>query len=306
MHANGASKDDILGALRIRHAHREDGEYKVLKAWALLKAWQYYWEEWDWEWIAVEEEIQAPLINPNTGAASPKHSLTGIVDKIAKDHQGNLWLVDHKIVGSASSVDANSDYVKRMIIDSQPSTYVYLARQAGYDVRGFYYDLVREPSIRPRTIAKDEIQQMADIRLYHGLTVDAETQQWAQAQVIKPKKDWEKRTETPELYAARCINHMLGDGALYFARHLVSRTKSDIEDWANDTWGAKKMLDYCQVSGHYPRNTNSCLFPYRCEFADICLNGRTAKDLPEGYYIKESDDHGDTVQQSASTTTSEA
>lgn len=98
----------------------------------------HYRDDEDWEVVAVELTVDAPLPNG--------HLFRCRVDMVVRDANGELWAVDHK------THKRLPDWDFRML-DEQSPLYIWALRQAGYPVRGFIWNYVRTEGIaKPRVL----------------------------------------------------------------------------------------------------------------------------------------------------------
>lgn len=279
----GESERSVVRQVYAQYCEQDpvSAEYKSFMVVAIARAWRRVYVNDPLEYIAVEQHAEMPLKSPLTGRNSTKHRVQGFIDGIVRHRDGTMWVVDHKL--TSDSVGAESDFVKRLGIDTQPFTYIALATHLGLKVNGFIYDLVRKPGIRPRGLRNKEIEELAGGAKWHGHSIETANSEAARI-VMKPKAEWEMR-ETPPMYAARVYAEMVSDPGKYFGRHMMVPSRSELREWHNDLWMTKKLLDMSQNQGLYPKDTRSCLFPYRCDFADFCLNRRSIDNPGPEYTI---------------------
>jgi hypothetical protein len=135
-------------------------------------------------------------------------------------------------------------------LDQQISLYVIAARELGYDVATVLYDVIRKPSIAPKI-------------------VDRKT----------------ARRETADEFGDRLTEDISTRPDFYFARKEIPRLEADLEEFRAEVWQQQLMLRNCQKTGHWYRNTNACLHPYRCSYTDICFQGinLTNGTIPIGF-----------------------
>lgn len=132
----------------------------------LLSAYFWRWAEMDAALTVVASEMafEMPLLNPETNRASRKYVYAGRIDKIVRLSDGRLAVMEHKTSGS--DLTPESDYWKRLRIDSQISNYCLGARHLGHHVETVLYDVTRKPSIRLKkteTVAQYSERLIADI-----------------------------------------------------------------------------------------------------------------------------------------------
>ena len=223
--------------------------------------------------VQSEVPFEAKIRNPETGHATGRFRLTGIVDGIARLADGRLAVLEHKT--TSKSLDLHGDYVRRLRVDAQISRYLLAVRDdLNIDVRTVLYDIVRKPTIKPRMITQKAARILKEEGTYFGeLITDF------------PRNP---RRESPEMYGARLSAELVAYPERYFLRLEVPRLEQDLEDAAGELWEQQRSIARALRSGRFYRNDNACLSPYRCEFASLCLSGMTPDrldngEIPDGY-----------------------
>jgi RecB family exonuclease len=219
------------------------------------------------EYVAVELPFDLPITNPQTGHATPVFRSAGKIDAIVRLPDGRLALMEHKTTSDELSPD--SDYWRRLMMDSQISRYVLAARELGYDVQTTIYDVIRKPGIKPKNVAKADRAWATSQGFYFGLKLTAEC----------PER------ETPEMYGARLLHDTVERPDFYFARNEIPRLDTDIEEFRFEQWQIQRTIRQAQQDGRWYRNTNACVHPYRCQFFDVCrgLKGNVNEEIPPGF-----------------------
>jgi len=215
--------------------------------------------------LATELPFDMPLINPETGRASRLFTVAGVIDAIVKLPDGRIAIMEDKTSGQ--SLDVNSDYWKRLRIDSQISIYWRAAEQLGYDVATVLYDVIRKPSIRPRKLTLVEKAGIKDSGRWYGelATIPADGR------------------ETPQMYGARLRKDMADRPDFYFARREIPRLQTDLQESDWDVWQTAKMIRECQKHNRWPRNTTACVGFGRCTYFDLCTDGFDPGTVPHGF-----------------------
>lgn len=233
----------------------------------------YYWQYSDdaIEIVASEIPFDLAIFNPDTHMPSRNFRTAGVIDKIVKLPDGRLAIMEHKTTGD--DLSDGSDYWPRLRLDQQISLYVLAARALGYDVETVLYDVIRKPSIRPKLITKEGFKELRFTGKYCKEPVETEGLQVGM-------------TETVQMFGSRLLADIGERPDFYFRRREVPRMEMDLQEFEGELWHYQKLLRECQVNGRWPRNSNSCLIPWRCEFADVCFNGlKPEKEVPSGYKI---------------------
>lgn len=207
------------------------------------------------EIVASEIAFDLPIVNPETGRATPKYRLGGKIDAIVRLADGRLAIMEHKTTSDA--LDADGVYWKRLRLDHQISTYMHAARRLGYDVQTVLYDVCRKPGIRPKTITKAEAAALGDASL-------AGTK------------------ESPCLYGVRLSNDIAERPEFYYARREIPRLDADLAEFEQELWDQTQMLNDSKMKNRWPRNTNACVGFGQCEYLDHCLAGFES-GIPSGF-----------------------
>lgn len=127
--------------------HQCTDPYEVAKLRALLRGYDARWlDETDFgDVAAVEREFRAPVVNPETGAASRTFVLGGKLDILLRRK-----FMEHKT--SSEDIGFGSVYWRVLTMNSQVSTYYAGAKSLGHEVDGCVYDVVKKPTIRPSQV----------------------------------------------------------------------------------------------------------------------------------------------------------
>lgn len=127
-------------------------------------SWRYAEADANLRIVATELQFEIPIINPDTGRASRTFTQAGKLDKIVELPDGRLALMEHKTAGV--DVSPGSDYWRRLLIDSQISTYVIAARALGYNIDTVLYDVIRKPTIGQALLTQGDTQTLLDTGEY--------------------------------------------------------------------------------------------------------------------------------------------
>ena len=234
----------------------------------LVAAYAWRWREQPLEIVSSEESFYIPLRNPATGASSRNWWLGGKIDGIVQD--GNRKLVlEHKFI--SDDLDPNSDYWRRLIIDSQITIYTHASRELGHDTSGVLYDLIRKPTIRPSQVAL-----LDDDGLKIVLDSDGERVMLSTTH-NKPRQTGDKAKGftllTRPMNVDEWSSKLMCDIELrpdwYFQRREVARLDDDIAEMQREVWEIQKAItDATNKDAHYKTvNLGSCSY---CEFFGLC------------------------------------
>jgi hypothetical protein len=239
------------------------GPLPWLIARALLYGYDARWSCEELEVLAVEKEFVAPLINPETGAASRTWMMGGKIDAIVRTSRGEVYVLEHKTSGEA--LDVGSDYWRRLLLDTQISTYMQGARSLGFEPAGVLYDVIGKPQIRPYKATPE-----ADRKYTKPTKKDP---------VSRLYKDQRAEDETLEEFANRLTDKIAEDPDRYFRRTEVVRLEEDERDAAFDLWQTGRAIAEGARLGRNPRNPDACVrYGRRCEFFDVCTRVASLDD----------------------------
>ena len=88
------------------------------------------------------------------------------------------------------------------------------------------------------------------------------------------------------MFGARLFQDMIDRPEMYFAREEVPRLQGDLDEFTVDVHQTVEMILYCQRTGQWPKNTDNCVYPFRCEFFNLCSNNvqiTVEGDPPKGF-----------------------
>jgi hypothetical protein len=225
--------------------------------------------------VATELAFDLPLVNPETGAATPVFRIAGVIDAIVRLPDGRLALKEVKTTSRDFSPGA--DYWTRLHLDPQLSIYVLAARELGHPVETVLYDVTRRPALRPLKATPPEARKYTkDGRLYASQR---------------------ESDETPEEFAARVAADIAEKPDHYFARIEIARLDQDLDECARDVWRTQRVIRDCQLEAEraiargqrptvaWAKSPDACMGNgVTCEFLAVCQSGRPVEtDTPEGF-----------------------
>jgi hypothetical protein len=234
--------------------------FDLARAEVMLRGYDARWGcEMDrYQVVAVEAEFRAPLVNPETGAASRTWTLGGKLDALVRDlHDGTFKVVEHKT--ATGDVGPGSDYVKRLRLDGQVSVYYAGATALGHPVDGCVYDVLVKPSLRPyKATPPEQRKYKKDGVLY---------------------ANQRERDETPEEYRARVFEAVASDPNGYFLRADVVRLEDEMREAMADVWQLGVSLRENMNAGRFPRNPDACVrYGRTCEYFPVCCGEASLED----------------------------
>lgn len=286
---NGGTHTDACLAARKRYEGTPDAfdeyEWQVERETVerLICGYDWRWGEARLEHVATEMQFELPLINPETGKATPVFNLGGKIDGIVRLTDGRLAVKEHKLFGDDISQD--SQLWRRMRIDHQVSLYVLAARRLGFEVDAVLYDVARKPTIKPTMVPiLDDLGAKVVINSLTGNRVKTERGQWRQTGDKDKGYVLQERQMTPEEFGEKLSEDISKRPEFYFQRIEVARMDQDLREYEYDLWEIQKTLREAQLSDRWFRTVNKNTCDY-CPVFDLCCNAGFDPDgpLPEGY-----------------------
>lgn len=253
---------------------------------ALIKGYWNHWHTATPPAECVELPFEAPIRNPETGAASRTYRLAGKIDAIATLADGRTAVVEHKTTGEDIGVD--SDYWKRLRFDPQISGYCLGARHLGHDIQTVLYDVIRKPTIRPEKVTMVDADGFKIVVDANGERVYLTNKA---GDKTKPREsgDAEKgytlctRPQTPEEWWKKLSDDIAARPEFYFQRREIARIDSDMEEYEAELWATAELVREARTKQRWTRNTSACIGMSRCDFLDICHLGLEIDETPEGF-----------------------
>ena len=213
--------------------------------------------------LAVEQEFRAPLLNPETWAASKTWQLAGKVDVIVRlRSDGRVLVVDHKSCSEEMQGDDATLWAK-LAMDSQPSQYVLGAEALGYTVDELLWDVLKKPAQRPKKATPIEDRKFTkDGALY------------------KTQREFD---EAPDEYRARVAETLSEAPDRFFQRRSFPRSNSQIQEHMADAWMQSATMRESARLGRAPRNPESCHNMRVCPYWNLCSTGGKPEDYPADF-----------------------
>lgn len=219
--------------------------------------------------IAVEKEFSAPIINPETGAASRTFIMRGKVDAIV-EIDGENFIMEHK---TASSID--SGYIERLPMDWQTMLYAhYIEQSTGLKITGILYNVIAKSKIRR---GMGETAEEFEARRARLIAKSKTGKSTAKQKVAETDGDFEARLaleyNNPNMYHRE---------KLYLRADLMETLVVEI-------WELTQQILLSRRSGNWYRNTDVC-FNYNrpCRYWPICSSNDSQIVIDSLYKIGES------------------
>jgi hypothetical protein len=233
-------------------------EYDLVRAGVLLQGYDARWCADDIEVLAVEQQFRAPLINPETGAASRTYEVGGKLDAIVRSRaDGLVYIVEHKT--SSVDIGVGSQYWQRLQLDAQVSIYFAGARSLGYEVAGCLYDVIAKPRQAPLRATPEEARK------------------WTAKGALYANQRAED--ETPDEYRQRLLAVICAEPERFYQRGIVVRLEAEERDAGFDNWQTARAMREAELALRYPRNPDACeRFGRMCSSFPVCTGTASLDD----------------------------
>lgn len=243
-----------------------------------------------WRWqddglaaVAAEVPFELPIRNPETGAETPIWRRAGKIDGIGRLADGRLALVEYKT--TSEDIAPGSEYWTRIRIDQQNIGYFIAARELGFDVQTIVYDVVRKPTLQPRSVPLVDEEGTKIVLDGAGQRVRTKDgKKWRESGDTAAGYVLQTRPETRDEFGERIRADMAERPDFYFARMEIPRLERDLELFRQELWMQQLSLRAAQRSGHWFRNPGACRgFFGACEFLGICERTDLDTNTPDGF-----------------------
>jgi hypothetical protein len=272
---NYHDKAERLGKAIAAVQKKAKHEYDAAKATAMLIGYDTRWGNEKYEVLGVETVGRAPLVNPDNGKESKNYEIGFKLDVLVRDSRdGRTKFIEHK--SSSHDIELGSAYWRRLVMDSQVSTYMM-----GTETTECIYDVLGKPALRPSSVPlvdEDGIKIVLDKSGTRVRTKDGK--KWRQTASTEDGYELQSRPETPDEYLARLVEHIAENPGRYYQRNTIVRLENEREEAAKDLWDTVLHIAESRKSGRHPRNPDACERHNRlCAYFDVCT-GMASLDDP--------------------------
>lgn len=246
---------EALGAMTMK-ATPETDVFEMARVEAMMEGYHAMYCEEFYEVIGVELEFRAPLVNPETGAASRTFERAGKVDALVSEN-GRKLLVEHKTSGE--DIAPGSSFWSRLRMGGQAAGYIRGAESLGHAVEGVLYDVARKPDLRPlKATPMESRKYKKDGALY----------------AAQREED-----ETVDEYRDRVRAAIAEAPEKYYQRGMVVRLEAQLAEADGEMWQLGQTLRECHRLQLAPRNTDACQrYGSICTYFSICAGESSADD----------------------------
>ncbi len=285
----GLSLNDALDRIRANYADvpewadAYDWSIECVKVCMLLEGYAWRWADQPVTVLETEATFNLPIRNPAEGGRTSRcFRLAGKRDKYVELWDGRRAIMEHKT--TSEDLSDESDYWRRLRVDSQISLYCIAAQDEGKKLDTVIYDVIRKPTIKPCQIpildSEDQKMVMGEngFRAYNANGKPRQSGNAAKGFRLIARK------ETPDEYSHRLLKDIAARPDWYYARHKIPRLDANLEAFRRELWGTAQALRWHQKHNHWPRNTAVCSRPYACPYRDICwADNYPIEETPVGF-----------------------
>lgn len=276
-----------------------------------------YEDAQDYEVIFKEIPFRIPLIDPRTRRAVPGVFIDGMLDKLIRQADGTLAVLEHK--STSDDLSPTSSYWGHLRLDTQISLYVYAIQRLQADgmltmfgiqpddppISDILYDVWRKPQIQPKKLSAAETAAFIESGEYFGAKFEVtlvsnvdggceELDVSVDGEIIPHEHNKPTKTdpdgpivirETPEMFGARLFDAIVEDPERYFCRKPLSRTPEDIERFERELFSIYQTIEFMADNDTWYPHEKSCEATYKCDYIDTCYTGRSLdpKHPPAGF-----------------------
>ncbi len=271
----------------------EEWETERIKLLYSLVAYIWYWEEDDAkiEVLELEKSFTIPLRNPDTCRALPHVKVVGKIDKVIRKLV-KPFVMEHK--STSKSVDPDSSYWNRMIMDTQTTLYPFAARQLSEDYKDIQvlYDVWHKPTISPKMLTQGDSKKFVADGKYYGTQFLVGYEEHSSPNgnpfcsvngvesEVKPgaKDNTFAIRETPEMYGARLLQDITERPEFYFARKEIPRTEADLKVFEVELYNIYQTVKNMNKNGGWYHDESQCEATFKCSYTDLCYNNVELSD----------------------------
>lgn len=237
----------------------------------LFAAHRWYWSGQEVQVVEAESEFAVELEG---------FTLRGKRDGIV-EIDGRRGILERKTSGE--DIGPEAAYWNRLRLDRQTGLYFLAARAEGWAPEFILYDVVRKPTIRPKTPGTKKDREVWKRSLEAGKPTAYFGELVPQDDMLEALRAEQENTR---MYGARLTAEIGNDPARYFQRRPVHRTREDFEALVGDLVNQLRTMD---AIPDYWRNPSSCDTFGRCDFAPLCWRGERWQgegQPPEGFRVR--------------------
>lgn len=251
-----------LDAINTAVAYDADEKHQLIaaKCRGLLCGYHARWSNADLEVIDCERIVTAPLCNIATSAKSRTFNLAGKLD-VRATRNGRRLVVDHKTT-SDEIEDPHGAYWRQLVVESQPSHYMWLEWMNGDKCDEAMWDVVRKPGISPKQVTKGDVNEVLSRGLYFGARLSDEALAYMRS----------NGRESLEMYTARLAHDCSTlRPQWYFQRRTIPRLDAELHEYAGEMWDTAQEIVQARRLQRWGKSPEACMWKHSpCEYLGIC------------------------------------
>lgn len=291
-------------------AGREVEYYTLLNA---LAGYNWYWASQEqYETVVREYEFETP-VRSMKGRALPNVKLRGRIDKIVRNENGQLLVMEHK--STSKSIDSDSTIWPHFSMSVQSYLYPGTAQQLQFDgdlkdygvkandppIFGVLFDAFHKPQISPKKLTQAASKEFVENGVYCGQEfrvgayecadngyeilrayckvndVPAECEPGKKAGTFAVR-------ETPEMFGARLLQDIGERPEYYFARREVARTAPDFERFQRELLSIHQTIRLMKKNDSWFHCDSQCEATFRCSYIPVCYADKdVSEETPNGF-----------------------
>lgn len=262
-----ANQTPLEAAIEAVNSHLPNGadesqQLVAAKCRALLRGYHARWRDAGYTTVSAEQMLTAPLVNPATNAKSRTFDMGGKLDVIAT-YQGRLCLIDHKTT-SEDIEDPDSPYWRQLVVEGQASHYGILGWANGCKFESTIWDVIRKPTISPKSLKKAEVAAVVSSRRYFGDVVDDQT--------LMALSGSQTDRESLAMYESRLAHDCTHERpSRYFQRKPVPRVDHELMEYVGQLWDISQDMITTTATNRHHKNSGACmLYGSPCKFLGVC------------------------------------
>ncbi len=259
-----------LEAAKKAIANEEMDDFELVKVEEVMRGYHFRWIEVQEgiRTIHVEHEFHLPLLSPS-GTPS-EFQISGKMDALAELQDRGVFVVEHKT--TTEDMSPGSTYFRKLILNSQVSTYHNATRRLHFEPAGCLYDVLARPTMKPTNIPLTDAGGVKIVLDSAGRRVQVKSgKKWRETGDKTEGYVLQTREETPDEFRLRLRLDIADNPDSYFQRVPVARTEWDECESEKDLWNTAQMMRFSVENDYHPRNDRACFnYHSECEYLSVC------------------------------------
>jgi hypothetical protein len=227
--------------------------------------------------LEVESEFSFPLLNPETEAPSKTFLEAGKIDGVLRHKtSGIVKVLEHKT--TSESIEPDSSYWPRLVMDTQISKYLLSLRSRGMDANQVVYDVIHKPAYKLGSVPLLDEDGLKIVQDQFGNRITTKDgKKWRQTGDTELGYAVLSRPETPQELFDRTFSEISQRPDRYYVQRDIASSDADLLEYMNDAWSQSQQILWFRRRNLWPRNPSACTQFSTCEFFELC-SGRSTVD----------------------------